>query len=143
MVTFLLALRKSSWGLIFGLLTHLIILLGRYLFPVQRESSKGNVIYLQGELMFPSSDVSCHEESLVSFERTGIFQSLSQKLQKNGGRLPDNSKFIIDFEKVLAIDSGAAFGLTDGILFVAESNPTLSIELCHIQVNLSFSIFER
>ena len=93
--------------------------------------------------MFPSSDVSCHEESLVSFERTGIFQSLSQKLQKNGGRLPDNSKFIIDFEKVLAIDSGAAFGLTDGILFVAESNPTLSIELCHIQVNLSFSIFER
>ena len=57
-VTFLLALRKSSWGLIFGLLVHLIILLGRYLFPVHREDSKGNVIYLQGELMFPSSDVS-------------------------------------------------------------------------------------
>ena len=37
----------------------------------------------------------------------------------------------------MAIDSGAAFGLTDGLLFVAESNPTLSIELLHIQVNIS------
>ena len=58
LVTFLLALRKSSWGLIFGLLVHLIMLLGRYLFPVHRDDSKGNIIYLQGELMFPSSDVS-------------------------------------------------------------------------------------
>ena len=37
----------------------------------------------------------------------------------------------------MAIDSGAAFGLTDGLLFVAESNPTLRIELRHIQVNIN------
>ena len=67
-----------------------------------------------------------------------VFQSLSQKLQKNGGRLPDHCRFIIDFEKVLAIDSSAAFGLTDGLLFVAESNPTLSIELHHIQVEINY-----
>jgi len=86
--------------------------------------------------MFPSSDVSCH---LVN--NPSLFfnvKSLSQKLQKNGGRLQDNSNFIIDFEKVLAIDSGAAFGLTDGLLFVAESNPSLSIELRYIQVNHNY-----
>ena len=90
--------------------------------------------------MFPSSDVSCHllKHPFLHFN----VKSLSQKLQKNGGRLPDNSNFIIDFEKVLAIDSGAAFGLTDGLLFVAESNPTLSIELRHIQVNNIYLIFD-
>ena len=90
--------------------------------------------------MFPSSDVSCQ---LVN-DPSWLFnvKSLSQKLQKNGGRLPDNSNFIIDFEKVLAIDSGAAFGLTDGLLFVAESNPFLSIELRHIQVNHNYLIFD-
>ena len=43
----------------------------------------------------------------------------------------------------MAIDSGAAFGLTDGLLFVAESNPTLSIELLHIQVNISNFISDQ
>ena len=49
--------------------------------------------------------------------------------------MPNKCRFIIDFDKVLAIDSGAAFGLTDGLLFVAESNPTLSIELHHIRAD--------
>ena len=49
--------------------------------------------------------------------------------------MPDKCRFIIDFDKVLAMDSGAAFGLTDGLLFVAESNSTLSIELHHIRAD--------
>ena len=91
--------------------------------------------------MFPSSDVSCYLVKNPSLHFN--VKSLSQKLQKNGGRLPDNSNFIIDFEKVLAIDSGAAFGLTDGLLFVAESNPTLSIELRHIQVNMRYFVSDH
>jgi len=48
--------------------------------------------------------------------------------------LPNQSKFIIDFEGVLSIDSGAAYGLVDGLFFVAETNPSLYIELQNIKV---------
>jgi len=115
LVTFGFGLRKPSLGLIVGCAFHLIMLLGRYLFPVHRQKSKANIIYLQGELLFPSSD------------------SLSQKIQKNGLRLPNQSKFIIDFEGVLSIDSGAAFGLVEGIFFVAETQSSLHIELQNIE----------
>ena len=107
------------------------MLLGRYLFPVDRQNSKGNIIYLQGDLLFPSSDVSFHPIDIC----IKIIKSLSQKIQKNGLRLPNQAKFIIDFEGVLSIDSGAAFGLVEGLFFVAETNPSLLIELQNIEVS--------
>ena len=60
LVTFAFGLRKPSLGLIVGCVVHLLMLLGGFLFPVDTQKSKGNVIYLQAELLFPSSDVSCH-----------------------------------------------------------------------------------
>ena len=126
-----LGLRKPSLGLIVGCAVHLLMLLGKYLFPVDRQNSKGNIIYLQGELLFPSSDVSFHPIDIC----IKIIKSLSQKIQKNGLRLPNQAKFIIDFEGVLSIDSGAAFGLVEGLFFVAETNPSLLIELQNIEVS--------
>ena len=66
--------------------------------------------------------------------KSKIIKSLSQKIQKNGLRIPNQSKFIIDFAGVLSIDSGAAFGLVEGLFFVAETNPNLHIELRNIKV---------
>ena len=57
-VTFVFALRKSSTGLILGIITHLVILLGKFMMPVNRPQSKKNVIYLEGMCMYPSGDVS-------------------------------------------------------------------------------------
>ena len=57
-VTFVFALRKSSLGLILGIVTHLVILLGKFMMPVNRPESKKNVIYLEGMCMYPSGDVS-------------------------------------------------------------------------------------
>ena len=131
-----LGLRKPSLGLIVGCAVHLLMLLGKYLFPVDRQNSKGNIIYLQGELLFPSSDVSFHRIDIcIKHKLCYIIKSLSQKIQKNGLRLPHQAKFIIDFEGVLSIDSGAAFGLVEGLFFVAETNPSLLIELQNIEVS--------
>ena len=66
--------------------------------------------------------------------KSKIIKSLSQKIQKNGSRIPNQSKFIIDFAGVLSIDSGAAFGLVEGLFFVAETNPNLHIEIRNIKV---------
>ena len=54
---FIFCLRKSSTGLIVGIIVHLVILLGKFMFPVDRTLSKGNRIILQGQLMYPSGDV--------------------------------------------------------------------------------------
>ena len=75
LVTFAFGLRKPSLGLIVGCVVHLLMLLGGFLFPVDTQKSKGNVIYLQGELLFPSSDVSFHridisiKNNLVAFTK--------------------------------------------------------------------------
>lgn len=111
---FIFCLRKSSTGLIVGIIVHLVILLGKFMFPVDRTLSKGNRIILQGQLMYPSGD------------------SLSEKMQKNGARLPDYCEFIVDFTKVTDIDAGAAFGIVDGIQFVIEGNKTLKVKLVGI-----------
>ena len=58
LVTFAFGLRKPSLGLIVGCVVHLFMLLGGFLLPVDAQKSKENVIYLQGKLLFPASDVS-------------------------------------------------------------------------------------
>jgi len=114
-VTFVFSLRKSSTGLILGIITHLVILLGKFMMPVNRPQSKKNVIYLEGMCMYPSGD------------------SLSEKLQKNASRLEDNEEFIIDFNAVLSMDAGAAFGIVDGLQFAIEGNKTLRVMIVGIQ----------
>ena len=67
LVTFAFGLRKPSLGLIVGCAVHLLMLLGGFLFPVDRQKSKENIIYLQGELLFPSSDVSFQNINSCAF----------------------------------------------------------------------------
>ena len=69
-VTFVFALRKSSTGLILGIITHLVILLGKFMMPVNRPQSKKNVVYLEGMCMYPSGDVSEAFELLFLLELT-------------------------------------------------------------------------
>ena len=57
-VTFIVTLRSSSAGLLIGIFTHLIIALGKFIMPIDRPNSHGDVIYLEGAIMFPSGDVS-------------------------------------------------------------------------------------
>merc|ERR1719454_300894 len=83
--------------------------------PVNRPQSKKNVIYLEGMCMYPSGD------------------SLSEKMQKNASRLADHEEFIVDFTAVLSLDSGAAFGITDGLQFVIEGNSTLRVMIVGIK----------
>ena len=61
LVTFCFALRKSSLGLICGIIVHLVILLGKFMMPIDKQKSKRNIIYLEGILMYPSGDVSKSE----------------------------------------------------------------------------------
>ena len=69
-VTFVFALRKSSLGLILGIITHLVILLGKFMMPVNRPESKKSVIYLEGMCMYPSGDVSIVYLTLTTSERS-------------------------------------------------------------------------
>ena len=59
-------------------------------------------------------------------------RSLQAKIQRNAERLPDHSRFCIDFAKVTSIDAGAAVGIVDGVQFSWDSNHTLEINLSNI-----------
>ena len=55
-ITFAFALRKSSLGLILGIISHLVLLLAKFTKPIQL-SNIGNTLVLEGRVMFPSGDV--------------------------------------------------------------------------------------
>ena len=55
-ITFIFALRKSSLGLILGILSHLILLLSKSTRPFQSTTNKYKLV-LEGRVMFPSGDV--------------------------------------------------------------------------------------
>ena len=56
-VTFLFALRKSSTGLILGIVTHLILLLASFKQTIDKKNSSSTVLKLEGRLTFPTGDV--------------------------------------------------------------------------------------
>ena len=117
LATFIFTLRSSSTGLVVGIITHLILCLGKSMKPLQREKSKGRTIYLEGICYYPAGD------------------ELSAKFQRNAKRLEDGSRFTIDFKNVTTIDAGAAVGIVDGIQFSLDSNSTLIINLRDINVS--------
>lgn len=57
-VTFVFALRKSSTGLILGIVTHLVLLLASFKQTVDKKKSNETLLKLEGRLTFPSGDVS-------------------------------------------------------------------------------------
>ena len=65
---------------------------------------------------------------------TVLIKALSDKIQRNAGRLRPYSTLTLDFEKVLSIDGGATLGLIDGISFSLKFNPTLNIHIENIKV---------
>ena len=67
---------------------------------------------------------------------TVSIKALSDKIQRNAGRLKPYSILVLDFEKVLSIDGGATLGLIDGISFSLKFNPTLKIHIENIKVSL-------
>ena len=51
--------------------------------------------------------------------------------------LNEDDTLTICFERVIAMDSGAALGICDGIQFAREISPSVTIHLVHINVRLT------
>ena len=57
-VTFIFCLYETSIGIIFGIFTHLVILLGMHLYPIKSKSyGDSATLAFNGNILFPSQEV--------------------------------------------------------------------------------------
>lgn len=121
LVTFIFALRKSSTGLILGIISHLLLLLGSFKKTIDKNASTADTLTLKGRLTFPAGDV------------------LGESLQNKAQKMTESDILQIDFKSVLSMDTGAALGLVDAIQSILLLPVAPKIRLVNIKVRMFYT----